>query len=360
MQLYNLLNLFNQRPDLRSFLPQAPSESSSPAPTRNPTKAHTCEDCQPKAGDTYAPGTAPAPVPQDKSGLNQTPDGGYYYKRSARLDYQLNLQFNLASIMHAAEQIEDGETRSAEQLIAAGFGLHADFMAKGVQRVETNMQDEAGTAQQIRGREHSRARGKLGMAMRFAEADRGFAARMFQRTAADVRKSLKFDVQDGHRRATNRIALRFQMDTRFSFALAQRFNVQTQQVAEKQPDAVGPYVDNAGALAQSGTAEAMTAFFDAVEAYLDGSEARIMAQTEQFFDQAASDLGFEGALVEAAKAQLTGSIESFFGRVEDAIATLSARYESPAELPVEPSVPAQTIGSPDSEAAQVRSQLAVA
>lgn len=358
MKLYNLLNLLSGRPDFRLFQPQ---KSNLSTPTQEPVKAkETCEDCGTKTGDTYTPSTEQTAVPQEKTGLNQTPDGSYYYRREARLDYQLNLQFNLASIMQAAEQIENGDTTSAEQLIAAGFGLHADFAANGYQRVETNMQDDSTANQQVQSRERSRARGKLGMAMRFAEADRGFAARLFQRTAADVRKSLKVDVQDGHRRATNRIALRFQMDTRFSFALAQRFNIQTQQVAEKQPEAVGPYVDNAGAIARSGTAEAMTAFFDAVDAYLDGSESQIMAKTEQFFDQAAAELGFDGAMVEAAKAQLTASIESFFGRVEEAIAALSSQYRPGTELPVEPTAPAPTIGPAAGEAAQVRADLAVA
>lgn len=358
MKMYNLFNLLGRRPDFRLFQPQ---QAQRPDPARQPTKQkQSCNDCETKAGDSYTPKTDQTPAPQDQSGLNQTPDGSYYFRREARLDYQLKLQFDLASVIKAAEQIEDGETKSAEQLIAAGFGLHADFSASGYQKIETNMQDEADAAQQVRSRERTSARSRLGMAMRFAEADRGFAAQLFQRTAADVRKSLNVEVRDGHRRATNKIAMRFQMDTRFSFALAQRFNIQTQQVADRQPEAVGKYVDNAGAIAQAGTAEAMTAFFDAVDAYLDGSQDQVTNQTERFFDQAVAELGFDGAMVEAARAQLTDSIESFFGRVEEAMASLSAQYQAPAELPVEPTAPSKTIGSPTGETAQLRSQLAVA
>ena len=79
---------------------------------------------------------------------------------------------------------------------------------------------------------------------------------------------------------------------------------------------------SAGNVAESGTTEMMSAFFDGVDAYLDGAEETLIAKAEQFFDLAAEQLGISEELVDFAKEQFVGTISSFFDRVDSAIDSL--------------------------------------
>lgn len=319
MQLYNLMNLLAGQSHNRIFtLP-----SSRPTPRLAPLCGKRCDDSK-SAIDKYSPG--PTELNKDQAGLNQTPDGTYYYRREARLDYNLNLSFDLAAVARVAAQIENGEMTEAEALLAGGFGLHADFQASGSQTVETNVTDENQGDSATRSKSKSRSVQGQALAARYGDNERGFALEMFRRDATSVRKSLKSSVHDGHEKTTNKIALRFQSDTRFSFALAQRFNVQTQQVADQAPESLENYLKSTGEVAESGSVDMMATFFDAVDAYLQGSYEEIKSRTGAFLDQAASELGFSGGLVDAARQQLTDSIDSFFSRVTDAVAVLAQQF----------------------------------
>ena len=70
------------------------------------------------------------------------PDGTYYYKRQAQLDYKMDLRFNLSTFMSTVESLAQGDTASVERFVAAGFGLKADIDIQGQQTVETNMPEE--------------------------------------------------------------------------------------------------------------------------------------------------------------------------------------------------------------------------
>ena len=105
-----------------------------------------------------------------------------------------------------------------------------------------------------------------------------------------------------------------------------------------------------------GLSEMMATFFDAVESYLAETEAAITANTEAFFQSAAAELGFSDALVNYSAEQLTGTIESFFDRVESAVAELESYYVPEASLPApesDPVIPEPSETGPVSEAARL-------
>jgi hypothetical protein len=162
-----------------------------------------------------------------------------------------------------------------------------------------------------------------------AYRSKDFAMESFYNESFKVRRSLDESVQDSHRRTTNRFALRYHLDNGFSMAFAERFNVQTKQVAEQFPDAAKSYVDAAGEVAAKGSEDLMATFFDAVDDYLSQSEDKLMANVTAFFDKAAAELGFSGALVDAARDHLTGTITRFFDRVETALAGVEAKFVTP-------------------------------
>lgn len=259
----------------------------------------------------------------------QNPDGTYYYQRSARLDYRLDLQFDLATFTQTVQEIADGDTTSLDQLAAAGFGLHADFDVHGYQKVKTNMTEGDGDTRSL---SRSRTRGSMRRAGAFAVQSRDFNMQSFYREALKVRSGLTEAVHGNHRAAVNRFALRYRFDSNFSFSFAQRFNVQTQRVADEQSDALAGYLDNAGAVAEKGTSQMMASFFDAVESYLNQAETKMSASTSEFLAAAGAELGFDGAMLEAAKDHLADSIEGFFGRVQSALDGLQEFYGvTPAE-----------------------------
>ncbi|MDX9858044.1 MAG: hypothetical protein RBT76_09650 [candidate division Zixibacteria bacterium] len=375
MQLFDILTAFN---NWRTFGRPDPSATNRPwwnrYPTTNGQLPTSAAGPAAAKTDTYVPGNqvAPevaAPVEEDEQtdgeGTSQPvvakqPDGTYYYRREARLDYRLDLKFDLAAFARSVEQLVDGDSSQVENLIAAGFGLSADFSASGYERIATNVTDGEQVADGKRvEKAQSRSRTAVAVAERFAQQDRAYALEGFYRQAAKIRRSLHESVQDGHRRTTNRIALRFQMDTRFTFALAERFNVQTQQVAEQQPGSLAGYLDRAGQVATDGTADLMAKFFDAVDTYLAGSEAQIREQTEQFFTMAAEELGFDPAQVAAARDRLLGSIDSFFDRVSSALGTIESFY-SPGGVDVEPGISTTGSSLPLDGVSQYRNELAVA
>lgn len=193
--------------------------------------------------------------------------------------------------------------------------------------------------------------------------NRQFAVRAFHREATDIMKSLKVTEQDGYRQTVNKFAYRFTMDSQLSFSFLERFNVQTREVTDQIPESLSDYVTSAGNVADKATTDMMVAFFDAVDAYLNGAEEQIVDKVNQFFDMAAEELGLSGALVDQARDHLLGTIESFFNRVDNALADLESRFV-PSDL-VQPTLP---IGDPkflpaeyqNPAVAEEKAQIAVA
>ena len=282
---------------------------------------------------TYDRPTAELPVQQDSTqpargtDNEQTPavpsdsEAAYYYRREARLDYALNLQFDLSTFMRTVEELSEGDTGAIDQFAALGFGLSAAFDISGKESIKTNVGDES---TKVIGRQRAMANAR--QLSQFAAQGSDFDMATFSREALKVRRSLKVDVHKNHSRAVNKFALRYRLDNRFAMGFANRFNVQTQQVAERAPDTVARYLDTAGDLALKGGNQTMAAFFDAVDGYLGETKAQVSDLVNTFLRQAAEELGFSDSAVEATASQLTDSIESFFTRVAAAVDGIENRF----------------------------------
>ncbi len=292
-------------------------------------------------GETNETNAPAGDVPTDEVPVEQKPDGTYYYQRQAQLDYKLNLQFDLAAISRTVESIADGDTTAVEELTAGGFGLHVGFDIKGTERVRTNMTEMDDTS-----RKHEVTKAKSRRAGMFAANSRDFAVKSFFKEASRVHRSLKEHSRGAHRTAVNKFAARFRLDNQFSFAHLQRFNVQTEQVATQSPDNVAGYVSSAGQVAEAGSGNMMSAFFGAVDSYLGESEQAVLDKVTAFFDAAAEDLGFSGAMVEQARTHLTDTISGFFDRVETALAGMESRFVPPTDVPMPEVIPEPAVVEP--------------
>ncbi len=307
-------------------------EASQPA--RSTQKKESSAGDRLPEKDTAA---TPTDTKSTDSPVQKNPDGTYYYQRQAELEYKLDLRFDLAAIIQTAQELAQGDTTSVEQIGAAGFGLTSDFSLDGTQQVDTNMVEGEKNSQRS---ERSSADTASSGAMAYRSTD--FAMDSFYKEALKVRRSLDESVQDSHRRTTNRIALRYQVDNKFSMGFAERFNIQTKQVAEQAPDATQAYVDSTGELAAKGSSDLMGTFFNAVDSYLTGAEDKLTDNVTAFFNQAAAELGFSGGLVDAAREHLTGTIGQFFDRVQTALASVEAKFLTVTTDPVTGAQPAAT------------------
>ncbi len=302
------------------------------------TQADTYQPAQPS--DHNPPPTYNRPeVPQQNTPATDDQPETYYIRRAAHLNYKLDLAFDLTAFTETIGSLEDGDIENFRQLAAAGFGFRAGFDIHGKQVVETNQPGDGTLPEALKTGGLSRSRSRQ---LRLFEAhDREFAVRSFLREAVQIRQSNKFTTTGGHARAVNRFALRFRMDSSFSFAHLNRFNVQTNRMADELPDSLESYLNSAGNLAQAGTNEIMATFFDAVDAYLNQAEGQLLEKVGAFLEQAAQELGFSGSLVDVAKNHLTNSIESFFNRVDTAVSDFRTRFV-PDEL-IQPTMP---VGDP--------------
>lgn len=311
-------------------LPIDSYEPSEQAPN-TPVTEHTPVECP--AGTEVDENNPPQGLPEETAQPpqpNVNPDGTYFFRRSARLDYQLNLRFDLHAVTQTVQQLSDGDLEALETYAAANFGLAAAMTFKGKQVVETNMpgvEGEAAPPTHVRGRSLLRAH----QVRQIGIQSRHFAVRAFHREATHMMESLKVTEQDGYQRAVNKFAYRFTMDSRLSFAFLERFNVQTGEVAGQMPESLSDYLTSAGNAAEKATPEIMGAFFDAVDAYLNDAEEQIIQKVNQFFDMAAEQLGFSGELVDFARDQLVETVESFFNRVDNALEGLESHF-IPSEL----------------------------
>lgn len=304
-------------PSVKTTKPKAAAKSAKSTPNDKPTDNQK----------TDAPSDDTSNQP---AGTNT--DGTYYYRRTSQLAYELDLRFDLGAILSTAKEIKDGDTASITQLAAAGFGLSAGFDIAGGQVVETNMADDSGT-QVTQQQTAASAR----QAAALAYQNKNFALQSFYKESTDVRSSLQQTAKGAYRRAVNQFALRYRLDNQFSFGYLQKFNLQTQQVADQNPDAVSGYANAAGDLALKGSSDLMSSFFDAVDSYLTDSEAALTDKITQFFQQAATELGFSEDQIAAVTDHLTDTIAGFFDKVQAAVDQVQTAF-APSVSPVTPDV----------------------
>ncbi len=87
-----------------------------------------------------------------------------------------------------------------------------------------------------------------------------------------------------------------------------RFNAQTQQLSQSDPNTLPSYLNSTGNVAETGTSNIMGSFFDTVDSYLNQSEQQTLAKAEEFFETAVTELGFDGEIVDVARDNLMGTI----------------------------------------------------
>ncbi|MDF1545750.1 MAG: hypothetical protein P1R58_11680 [bacterium] len=326
-----------------SYLPSAEALALAKAanPKNNAIADPTVDLDAPLAGDE---------VPGDDSDTSDTtpvvpeqnPDGTYYMKRVARLDYRMDLQFDLAALTRTVEQIADGESFSLEQFSSGGFGLRANMSFSGMERIA----ESADRSDQpvhpgepvLPSHQFDKFRGGAKRAGAFSANSRDFALNSFFNEASSISRFSNVINNQGHRLAINKFAMRFSMDSQFQFANLRTFNLQTRQMADQNPDAVNSYINSAGDLAASGSNEMMATFFDAVDQYLNGAEQKLVTNAAEAFDRAAAELGFSGDLVDTARDKFVATIESFFERVDLAISDIRTRFVSEDSRPTLPEV----------------------
>lgn len=313
--------------------PQTTQDATSTSTTKTPTVASDSNDDAVTAGDndSYEPTETPA-APTDQP--------TYSFQRKAQMSYQLRLEFELSTLERVVSSLADGDEEAVEQFVAAGFGLSADFNVRGHQVTRTQMTGDDITQGQSRAVSRQRARfNRMGL-MQYQ--DRSFGLQSFFKEAMSVRSKMKTYQVDGFSKTVNKFALRYRLDSSFSMAHLSRFTGQASQMADQKSADLGNYLNAAGAVAETGTNDMMATFFNAVDDYLAGAEQAMLEKAGMFFDQAASELGFEGEMTQFARDQIIGSVQSFFDRVESAVSSLAARYTVTAP-PDQPAVEPATI-----------------
>ncbi len=294
------------------------------------------------------------------SGDTTQPEPTYSFQRKAELKFKLNLEFDLAAMQRTATMIEDGEVTSFEQLSSAGFGLHTDFKLSGEQFVRStssNSEVDSPNSQQALAVTRSK------QASAFRANSRDFAVESFFNEASKLKRFSSSNEADGYRQTINKFAFRYRSDSSFSFGNLERFNVQSNRVANEMPESFGSYVDSAGRIASSGSNDMMSTFFDTVDQYLDGAEEKLLQTTISAFDAAAAELGFEGEMVTVARDQLISSIEGFFDRVDTAVSSMQSNFVTQSSItqqPPSPQINPAIMHTPDVGIAQQQPYVATA
>ena len=326
-------------PDARQLADQTQTEQTDDSSTA-PSTDKTTNDSDSET---------PAASDNDSDEATETPAAPanpptYSFMQQSRLDYKMNLQFDLGTFTRTLESLSEGDTKSVEDLFAAGFGLSADLAFRGSSISRTSGASDADNAD---GKQLSITRGRARgvQASYYKAAGDNFAVESFTREAHRIQRSSLNLNKNGHQLAINRFAMRYSLDSRFSVANLNRFNLQTKQMADQAPDAVNQYVDSAGQVAQNGSTDMMATFFDTVDSYLNQAEDRLVENAQAFLDAAAKELGFSDQTVSMAKDQLVGSIQNFFDRVDSAISQLQAKYAPETTTPDAPAA------APDAPAA---------
>lgn len=341
-------NLYQRYISDRSYAPTTPTNTTMPSPlnpqdsylpTPTATVNNLPETIEPRGteipadvdpaedGDSYVPNSNPPAATDAQDGA--LPDGTYRFSRYARLDYKMDLRFDLGVLTSTVRQLADGDSEAVQEFAAANFGFSADLSFKGIQMVNSSYSDDA----ESRSPEltFSKNRALMRSAGQFAASSDNFALDSFYRQALKIRRSSQVIDAGNHRLAVNRFALRFRMDAGFGMTYLNQFNVQTNRIADQAPQSVNSFVETAGSLAESGSNEMMAEFFNAVESYLDGSQQMLTERAAAYFDAAAEELGFSEDLIAIAKDQYLGTIDSFFDRVDESIRSLKSHFVAEPE-----------------------------
>ena len=318
-------------------------EQSTPVAEREEAQAPTADkkdaaQNNSPLGDTKTDTGENSQAPSPQAPVEQAPDGTYSYKRKATLEYKLDLRFNLSAVQQTMTEIANGDLSKLEEVAKAGFGMTAKFDLRGSERIKTTGEENVGES-----RSHSRTKASGQDMGRMKVQSRDFKMKSFYRESVKVRRSVDESVKDSHRRTTNRFALRYRLDNKFSMEFAQKFNAQTEQVAKDAPESTEQYVNTAGEVAAKGSTEMMATFFNAVDGYLDATEDKLVENVTAFFDAAAEELGFSGAQVDMAREHLTSTIENFFDKVDTALAGVQTKFQPPTPAPT-PTMPANLFG----------------
>lgn len=315
------MNLFNLL--AHSNTPYMPGGASSMVESaiarRNAEQAARTQDCCPTS-----PGRPSVPVDRyEPSAPSQTQNdpGTYQFQRQARLDYSMTLKFDLSVLTSTAAKIADGNVESLQSLMAAGFGLSADLSFTGSQTIQDNGGEYTNEASMMRSMQAGQSRSRT-----TSISARDLNINTFQQESSRVRRGIMHQLRDGHRVATNNLAMRYRMDTKMDVASLYQFNRQADVLAQTGSPAMESYLDSAGKVASGGSVGMIGQFFDMVEKHLASSEQNISAQAEQMFDTATSELGFSGSLIDAAENRLMGNIEGFFDRVDSTMNRLETHF----------------------------------
>lgn len=301
--------------------PQEQLPADSYLPSNKSEKPTTSTDKNKPASEkpTY---TNPTEPKKEKLPANAETGDAAYFSRKSNLDYKMMLQFDLSAIQGIAESLAHGDTQKITEFAAGGFGLKAGFDIKSSEIIETNMAENIDGTSVVKSKLKSKSR----LAGAFDAQAKNFNLQSFYNESTKMSKSMKTESSNGYRRTVNKFALRYRMDSKFNFSFLNRLNVQTKQVADADPNNLENYVKSAGNVAESGTTEMLSTFFDTVDSYLNGAESDMLAKADKFFTMAVNELGFSEESVSLVKDKLVDSIESFFGKVDDAVSMIASKF----------------------------------
>ncbi len=259
--------------------------------------------------------------------VSEPSESATYSNSFTNLRYKLKLEFNMQAIEQTVQQLsvrQDSEStttdESFERLFSGGFNFSADLKISG-------------TSVQTSGTNNPRTDNGLAIG-KYRHAENIEHGRDLQRSAARTKEELPEDARGQYQVAVNRFSLRYKTDAQFSVSHFSRFQSHVKQLAGENPESVGQYSDQAGRLAQSASGDVVGQFFDTVDSYMSDKEANLVENAERYFDLAAESLGLSPEAVQAAKATVTGRIESFFDSVENNLDTLKAKFSGGGESTV--------------------------
>lgn len=321
---------------LPAVLPPAADSATLAQPPVSEKPTTSTAQSKPDTFEPQSPETTLSPLsPQSESdtpeNVTAKPDSATYSSSFTNLRYGLKLKFDMQAIERTVRQLSsttNGDTTTTdatlEHLFAGGFGLSTDLKISGVtvNKTATGIGAEQATG-----------------AYRQQEALQN--ARGLQKAAGKTRDSLPAGARQSYQVAVNRFSLRYKTDTQFSFSHFSRFQSQVKQLNSTQPDAVAPYTDTAGQLAQVAPGDVVGQFFDTVDGYLKNKEESLLKNSARFFDMAAQQLGLSEEALKAAKETVSGTIENFFGSVEKSLGALEESF-SQTQAPVENGSAGQT------------------
>lgn len=272
--------------------------------------------------------TEPTPEQPSESGEPSVPaeaaPAPIMQRVRAEAEIRVRMSFSMRTIANAVERLENGELSTAEAFEQTRIALSVRMSAHGQSVTETELgQGEALNPQTA----SQKLKFTQRAAARYGVESKDFELRGFFREALKIRERMSVEQQGTHQRVVRQFALRYRFDAKFSLEHLQRFNSNTEAVNEAAPDETGGFLAASGALAQSGSNDMVSAFFDAVESYLNHAHDQLTESVGYFVDAASSELGgLSEGMVSDLEGLLTGRIDAFFGRVEGSLAQLESRY----------------------------------